>query len=107
MLVFRDHPSWGRSSYVVLEAGAFDCDRCTVTVTADEDAPTRIAAHRPRTNEAIALFIDDERTLWALTARAKQMRVEFPVKARGKRTASFEVGGLDVTKMPGWDAAVR
>jgi hypothetical protein len=104
MLVFRDHPSWGRSSYLVLENGDFNCTRCTVGVSVDGAEAIRVPAHEPRTNEAIALFIDDHKKLWALTNDAKQVRIEFPVKAGGTRTAAFDVGGLDSTKMPGWGA---
>ena len=36
-LVFRDHPSWGRSSYLVLQGGDFNCySGCTVKVTVDD-----------------------------------------------------------------------
>ena len=105
MLVFRDHPAWGRSSYLVLQAGDFDCyGRCTVRVTADA-SPHSMAARRPKTNEAIAMFIDDARALYRVTLETKQLSVEFPVKAGGTRTAAFDVGGLDRTKMPGWDGS--
>ena len=105
-LVFRDHPAWGRSSYLVLKAGDFDCyGSCTVKVTADDGAAQPMAARRPKTDEAIAMFINDWRTLWKVTAGAKRLRVEFPVKAGGTRTASFDVAGLDQTQMPGWTVA--
>lgn len=107
-LVFRDHPSWGRSSYLVLEAGDFNCyGKCTVAVIVDDTAPRRMAARRPPTDEAIAMFINDWQTVWGLTAGAKRLSVEFPVKAGGARTATFEVGGLDRSKMPGWDAGAE
>jgi hypothetical protein len=103
-LVFRDHPSWGRSSYLVLQAGDFDCYRgCSVAVTVDDGTPTQMAARRPRTDEAIAMFINDWRALWRMTAGAARIGVEFPVRAGGTRTASFEVAGLDRSKMSGWD----
>jgi hypothetical protein len=104
LLVFRDHPSWGRTSYLVLSGGDFKCSpRCTVSVALDDAAPVRMAAHRPSTNEAIALIVDDARALWRAATAAKRISIEFPVKAGGKRTASYEVGGLDRSKMPGWD----
>jgi hypothetical protein len=107
-LVFRDHPSWGRSSYLVLEAGDFNCyGKCTVAVIVDDAAPRRMAARRPPTDEAIAMFINDWRAVWGLTAGAARLSVEFPVKAGGTRTATFEVGGLDRSKMPGWDAVAE
>ena len=103
-LIFRDHPDWGRSSYLVLETGDFDCyGGCRVQVTVDEGEPRAMAASRPRTDEAIAMFIEDEATLWRTANGAKTIAVEFPVKAGGTRTAVFEVGGLDPLRMPGWE----
>ena len=105
-LIFRDHPSWGRSSYLVLAAGDFDkaCyGHCKVMVTVDEQAPRAMAANRPDTDEAIAMFIDDHKALWKLAKNSKQLSIEFPTKAVGKRTAEFEVGGLDASKLPKWN----
>jgi hypothetical protein len=104
-LVFRDHPSWGKSSYLVLSAGDFACSPgCTVTVTADGMAPKPMAARRPKTDEAIAMFINDARALWRLTDGAKHIAIEFPVKIGGTRKATFDVAGLDPAKLPGWPA---
>ena len=103
-LIFRDHPSWGKSSYLVLQAGDFNCYAgCKVKVTVDDAAPKAMAAARPKTDEAIAMFIEDERALWRLTGDAKVVRIEFPVKPTGTRTAEFEVGGLDRAKLPAWN----
>jgi hypothetical protein len=102
-LVFRDHPSWGRSAYLVLRAGDFDCYRgCKVKVRVDDGAARSMAASRPKTDEAIAMFIDDERALWRMVLGAKALSIEFPVKAGGTRTAAFEVGGVDHARFPGW-----
>lgn len=102
-LVFRDHVTWGRSGYLVLQAGDFACrPACTVQVTADDGAPRTLAAWRPDTDEAIALFIRDTKALWRMTGDAARLRITFPVKAGGTREASFEVQSLDETKMPGW-----
>ena len=103
-LVFRDHPSWGRSSYLVLQGGDFNCySGCTVKVTVDEAEAKSMAGRRPKTDEAIAMFINDEMALWRMTAGAKRLSVEFPVRAGGARTATFEIAGLDRSKMPGWN----
>ena len=103
-LIFRDHPSWGRSSYLVMQAGDFDCyGACRVSVTVDDAAPVRMAANRPDTDEAIAMFIDDERALWRMIDGAKRLVVEYPVKAGGTRTVEFEVGGLDRARLPAWN----
>lgn len=104
LLVFRDHPAWGQSSYLVLSAGDFRCaPRCMVSVTFDAAAPMSVAAHEPRTDEATAMFIDDWQRLWRSTAGAATLSIEFPVAAGGTRTASFDVAGLDRAKMPAWD----
>ncbi|MGE0359501.1 MAG: hypothetical protein AB7H93_01530 [Vicinamibacterales bacterium] len=102
-LVFRDHERWGRSSYLVLQAGDFACrPRCTVAVVVDDAPPQRLAARRPNSDEAIAMFIDDAAALWRLAGDATRLSLEFPVTAGGTRTAVFEVSGLDAAKLPGW-----
>jgi hypothetical protein len=102
-LIFRDHPSWGRSAYLVLEAGDFDCYKgCKLKVVADGRAVT-LPGSRPKTDEAIAMFIDDHKALWKLAKASKQLSIEFPTKAVGKKTAEYEVGGLDATKLPKWN----
>jgi hypothetical protein len=103
-LIFRDHPDWGRSAYLTLQAGDFDCyGGCRVQVTVDDKPAKPMAGSRPKTDEAIAMFIEDERALWRMTKDAKVMKIEFPTKDVGKKTAVFEVGGLDRGKLPGWD----
>lgn len=104
-LIFRDHPEWGDSSYLTLEGGDFNCyGGCKVKVTLDDGKPRSMAASRPDTDEAIAMFIEDEKALWKMAQQAeKTLAVEFPVKAGGMRTAVFEVGELQPQKLPGWD----
>lgn len=103
-LIFRDHPDWGRSSYLVLEDGDFDCyGGCRVQVALDAQPAERMAASRPDTDEAIAMFIEDEFALWRKAQRADtSMTITFPVKAGGTREAVFEVGGLDPSQLPKW-----
>ena len=103
-LIFRDHPEWGRSAYLVLQDGDFDCyGGCRVQVALDDAPAERMAASRPKTDEAIAMFIEDEYALWRKAQRAdKTMTITFPVKAGGTREAVFEVGGLDPSKLPKW-----
>ncbi|HSM11348.1 MAG TPA: hypothetical protein VK827_07245 [Lysobacter sp.] len=103
-LIFREHPEWGRSSYLVLAGGDFDCYRgCKVQVKADDAAPRAMAGSRPKTDEAIAMFIEDERALWRLVKDADVVSIEFPVTAGGTRTAVFEVTGLDPARLPKWN----
>ncbi len=105
-LVFRDHPEWKRHAYLVLQASDFAkaCYRaCQVKVGVDGAAPRAMAAHRPDTDEAIAMFIDDNRGLWRQARKAKTIEIEFPVQAGGTRKVVFETGGLDGGQMPAWD----
>ena len=102
-LIFRDHPDWGKSSYLVLEAGDFNCySGCKVQVQVDDKPAKSMAASRPKTDEAIAMFIEDERALWRMAQQAKKLSITFPVKAGGTRTAVFETGGVDAGKLPKW-----
>lgn len=102
-LIFRDHPDWGRSAYLVLKAGDFDCYKgCQLKVTVDGKVHT-LPGSRPKTDEAIAMFIDDHKSLWKFAKSAKQLSIQFPTKTVGKRTAEFEVAGLDVSKLPKWN----
>ncbi len=99
-LIFRDHPEWGRSSYLVLERGDFDCYRgCSLKLSVDGQART-LRGSRPDTDEAIAMFITDERALWRIFKDAEEVTIEFPMKDKGRVSATFESGGLDPTRMP-------
>jgi hypothetical protein len=103
-MIFRDHPSWGRSTYLVLQNGDFDCyGGCKVKIAIDAKPAKAMAASRPKTDEAIAMFIEDEAALWKMTKGATLMTIEFPVKGMGKRTAVFEVAGLDHGKLAAWN----
>ncbi len=102
-LIFRDHPDWGRSSYLVLQNGDFNCyGGCRVQIKLDGKPAKSLPGSRPKTDEAIAMFIEDERALWKMIKGAKTLEIEFPVKGLGRRSAVFEVAGLDPGRMPGW-----
>jgi len=104
-LIFRDHPDWGRSSYLVLRSGDFAraCyKRCQVKVRVDDAAPRTMNAFRPDTDEAIAMFITDDRTLWRQIREARVLSIEFQVKDGTRRTAVFEIAGLERSRLPGW-----
>ncbi|WP_407908179.1 hypothetical protein [Lysobacter claricitrinus] len=101
-LIFRDHPSWGRSSYLVLDNGDFNCyGGCSLKMKVDGVARS-MAGSRPKTDEAIAMFVEDERALWRTVRKAKTLEISVPLKGAPTQTALFEVGGLDASKMPGW-----
>lgn len=100
-LVFRDHPQWKQHAYLVLQAGDFRCPGgCKVQVSSDGGKPRAMAAWRPDTDEAIAMFITDNAALWKLARQSKAISIEFPVKAGGMRTVVFETGGVDAQRLP-------
>ena len=102
-LIFRDHPEWKRSAYLVLQDSDFRCPGgCKVKVVAD-GKPRSMDAWRPDTDEAIAMFITDQKALWKLLRKTRTVTIEFPVKAGGTRTATFDTSGLNGSQMPGWD----
>lgn len=102
-LIFRDHPEWGRSAYLVLQAGDFDCYKgCRLKVTLD-GVDHVLPGSRPDTDEAIAMFIEDRKGLWKLARSGKRLTIEFPTRDMGRRSATFEVGGLDAAKLPKWN----
>lgn len=101
-LIFRDHPEWGRSSYLVLDNGDFDCyGGCQLKMSVDGKART-MAGSRPKTDEAIAMFVEDERALWRIVRDAKTLSITLPLKGASPQQAEFEVGGLDPSSMQGW-----
>jgi len=104
-LIFRDHPDWGRSSYLVLRSGDFAraCyRRCQVKVTVDGTTPRNMSAFRPDTDEAIAMFINDDQTLWRRIRDARTLSIEFQLRDGTRHTAIFEIGGIDRSQLPGW-----
>ena len=102
-VIFRDHPEWGRSSYLILQRGDFNCySGCRLKLNVDGKART-LAGSRPKTDEAIAMFIEDEKALWRIFKTAKEVTIEFPVKPSGTRITTFETGGLDPARLPKWN----
>lgn len=104
-LIFRDHPEWKRSTYIVLSRGDIDCYKgCKVKVTVD-GATKMLDGLRPDTKEAISMFINPDRALWRAIQHHKVLAIEIPVKGGPKQTGEFEVGGLDPARMPkAWSA---
>lgn len=101
-LIFRDHPEWGRSSYLVIDSGDFDCyGGCRLKMSVD-GKPRTMAGSRPKTDEAIAMFVEDERALWRVVRDAKALVITVPLKGASPQKAEFEVGGLDPSRMQGW-----
>jgi ribosomal protein L12E/L44/L45/RPP1/RPP2 len=93
-LVLRRHPKWGRSAYLVLDSGEFDCPPgCEVAVRFDDAPPRQFKATKSKENKQ-AMFIDDEQTLRENLDRIRVVSIAASVGGK-PRTISFEVGGFD------------
>jgi len=100
-LVFRQHPQWGQSVYLLLDNAKFDCSKgCATLPVRFDDAPAqRMKATIPPTGEP-ALFIDDDKGFIAKVLKAKSVAIDAAIKGEGAKTFVFEIGGYDATKLP-------
>ena len=100
-LVLRQHPSWGQSVYLLLDAGGFQCGTdCSAGVRFDDQPTQRMATTIPPTGEP-AIFIDDNKGFIAHLAKARWVHIDTQLKgAAAKHTVSFDVAGFDTARMP-------
>jgi hypothetical protein len=93
-LVLRAHPKWGRSVYLVLDSGEFDCPPgCEVAVKFDDAPPRQFKATKSTENKQ-AMFIDDEKAIRENLDKIRVITVAASVGGK-PRNLSFEVGGFD------------
>ncbi|HEV2606801.1 MAG TPA: hypothetical protein VGT79_02345 [Xanthomonadaceae bacterium] len=93
-LVLRRHPKWGRSAYLVLDHGQFDCPPgCKLPVKFDDQPARMLPASKSDENKQ-AMFIDDEQTLRDVLDKIRVITIDTSVDGR-PRSISFEVGGFD------------
>ena len=94
-LVLRDHPSWGRSAYLLLQQGKFACGKpCTLQLAFD-DAPLETwPGKQADSGKGPALFIEDEPRFFRALQGAKELRIVLPKGSGSIGTLVFEVGGF-------------
>lgn len=95
-LVLRDHPSWGRSAYLLLAQSRFECGTpCAMQIRFDDGDARRFAGKQADSGKGPALFIEDRQAFIAAMLEAGKVRIELP-KGSGRIPALvFEVGGFD------------
>jgi len=95
-LVLRDHPSWGRSAYLLLAQSRFSCGSpCAMQIRFDDGQPRRFAGKQADSGKGPALFIEDEQGFIDAMGNAERVRIELP-KGSGRIPALvFEVAGYD------------
>jgi hypothetical protein len=93
-LVLRDHPSWGRSAYLLLQQKKFDCGKpCAMRIAFDAAPASEWKGKQADSGKGPALFIEDHAGFEKALEGAQQVRIELP-KGSGRIPALvFEVGG--------------
>jgi hypothetical protein len=93
-LVLRDHPSWGRSAYLLLAQRKFDCGKpCMVRIAFDGAAAREWRGKQADSGKGPALFIEDQAAFERALAGAKEVRIELPKDSGRIPALVFEVGG--------------
>ena len=94
-LVLRDHPSWGRSAYLLLQQKNFDCGKpCTLRISFDGAPATEWQGKQADSGKGPALFVEDEATFLQQMQAAKKVRFELPKGSGRIPVLEFEVGGF-------------
>ena len=95
-LIFRRHPSWGESAYLVLRQQALECGPpCRLEIRFDDGEPETWAGDPADTGTGPALFIVDDARFLEAVADAERVRIRLPATATLRPTFEFEVGGFD------------
>lgn len=93
-LVLRDHPSWGRSAYLLLAQSRFNCGTpCAMQISFDGGAAQRFAGKQADSGKGPALFIEDKERFISALASARQVRIELPKGSGTLPAMVFEVAG--------------
>lgn len=98
-LVLRDHPSWGRSAYLLLAQSRFDCGKpCAMQISFDDAPAQRFAGKQADSGHGPALFIEDEKRFIQAMSQAKKLRIRLPKGSGTIPTLVFEVAGYQPSR---------
>ncbi len=98
-LVFTDDPTWGATATIEGLPGPIECpDGCRAGISIDGGPQTSVPASRPQAEEGQpVLSLRKPQDLWRGLDGARELRLALP----GERTATFQVEGLDTSRLPG------
>ena len=100
VLAFVDDPTWGGSARIEGLPGPIECPNgCRVGISIDGGAETSVPASRPTAESEPVLSLRKPRDLWRDLADARELRLSLP----GGSVATFQVAGLDSSRLPGLD----
>lgn len=95
-LIFRRHPAWGDSAYLVLRQKTLQCGPpCRLEIRFDDGEPETWAGDPADTGTGPALFIVDDARFLAAVRDADRVQIRLPETAILRPTFEFEVGGFD------------
>ena len=98
-LIFRRHPSWGDSAYLVLRQKTLRCGPpCRLQLLFDDGEPQSWAGKPADTGTGPALFIVDRDRFLDAVDGARRLRVELPSTEHLTPVFEFEVGGFDAQR---------
>lgn len=93
-LVLRDHPSWGRSVYLLLELSRFECGKpCAMQISFDDGEAQRFAGRQADSGSGPALFIEEDKRFIEAMSQAKKVRIKLPKGSARIPALTFEVAG--------------
>ena len=98
-LVLRDHPAWGRSSYLLFAQSKFRCSSpCRMDIGVDGGAVQSFAGKQADSGKGPALFIEDEARFIELLSDAREVRIQLPKGSGSASSLVFEVSGFDAAR---------
>ncbi len=98
-LVFRNHPEWGRSAYLLLAQARFRCGKpCAVQIRFDDGDAQAFAGKQADSGKGPALFIEEEKRFIQAIERSRIVRIEFPQGSGRLAAVAFEVAGYQASR---------
>ncbi len=98
-LVLRDHPDWGRSSYLLFAQSKFECGPpCRMDISFDGGAAQSFPGKQADSGKGPALFINDEARFIKQLSDAREVRIQLPKGSGSASSLVFEVSGFDAAR---------
>lgn len=98
-LVLRDHPDWGRSSYLLFAQSKFECGPpCRTQISFDGGTVQSFAGKQADSGKGPALFIEDEARFIKHMSDAREVRIQLPKGSGSATLFVFEVSGFDAAR---------
>lgn len=98
-LVLRDHPDWGRSTYLLFAQSRFRCGPpCRMDISFDGGDKQSFAGKQADSGKGPALFIEDEARFIRLMSAAREVRIQLPKGSGSATSLVFEVSGFDAAR---------